>query len=426
MNKYNRYHSTIKTSYALGIQQQVLPHSFTSSIPRSTSQNWKELNPEKFVGNEFASQVENDLEKVKLILDERVKKMTTAFYAFCRLYLTILEFIGKKNFEKIILQNRESVIDLVSNLPIEFNRNLVCKFLQISPHQFNIWKSNRSFKCPLSLIGYCKKRFPNQISQKEINILKSLMSRKRFKSWSIASVWGYAIKKSHISMSRTSWYRYCLRLGVSEKRKTGKKPRKRGSVKASRPNEIWHADVTEFVTSDNVKFYIHTVLDNFSRKIIAYTVSRDKTAKTRLISLKEAIIVQFGKILSPTDLDLIVDGGSENNNFRIRNFISHCQVNIHKKVALKDVVFSNSIIEGHFQILKKFLRSKGEIHSRDFHKVIEFFVCDYNSIRPHYQHWIYTPDEIHLNPELINIKPQLERINKERLQNNRTSCCKVA
>lgn len=93
------------------------------------------------------------------------------------------------------------------------------------------------------------------------------MSRKRFSSWSLASVWGYAIKKSHISMSRTSWYRYCLRLGVSEKRKSSRKPRKRGSVKATRTNEIWHADVTEFVTSDNVKFYIHTVLDNFSRKI---------------------------------------------------------------------------------------------------------------------------------------------------------------
>lgn len=142
--------------------------------------------------------------------------MTTAFYAFCRLYLTILEFISKKNFEKIILQNRESVIDLVSNFPVEFHQNLVCKFLQITPHQLNIWKSNRSFKCSFSLIDYCKKRFPNQISQMEINILKSLMSRKRLSSWSIASVWGYAIKKSHISMSRTSWYRYCLRLGVSK------------------------------------------------------------------------------------------------------------------------------------------------------------------------------------------------------------------
>lgn len=204
MKRYNRYHSTIKTSYALGIQEQVLPEYFTKSILRSTTQNWKELQPEKFVGNEFASQIENDLEKIKLILDERVKKMTTAFYAFCRLYLTILEFIGMKNFEKIILQNRESVIDFVSNLPVEFDRNLVCKFLQITPHQFNIWKHNHLYKCALSIIGYCNKRFPHQISQKEVNILKNIMSRKHFQSWSIASVWGYDVKKNHISMSRTS------------------------------------------------------------------------------------------------------------------------------------------------------------------------------------------------------------------------------
>lgn len=426
MKKYKRYHSTIKTSYALGIEQQVLPNSFTSSIPRSTTQNWKELQPEKFVGNEFASKVENDLQKVKVILDERLKKISTAFYAFCRLYLSIIEFIGKKNFEKIILQNREAVIDLVSNLPLEFDRNLVCKFLLITPHQFNIWKHNRLYKCALSIIGYCSKRFPHQISQREVNVLKSLMSRSRFKSWSIASVWGYAIKKNHISMSKTSWYRYCIRLGVTQKRKTRRKQCKKGSVKASRPNEIWHADVTEFTTSDNIKFYVHSVLDNFSRKIVAYTISRDKTAKTRLISLKEAIILQFSHILSPTDLDLIVDGGSENNNFRIRNFIRHCQVTIHKKIALKDVHFSNSMIEGHFKTLKKFLRSHGDIHSCDFHKLIELFIRDYNSIRPHYQHQIHTPEEIHKSPELANIKPYLERINKERLQSNRSSCCKVA
>ena len=87
-------------------------------------------------------------------------------------------------------------------------------------------------------------------------------------------------------MSKASWYRYCLGLGISEKRKPENKPRKKESVKATRPNQIWHIDVTEFVTADHVKFYVHTVLDNFSRKILAYTISRYKTARTILISLK--------------------------------------------------------------------------------------------------------------------------------------------
>lgn len=427
MNNYKSYHSAVKTSYALGIQNQVLPHSFLRSIPRSTTQNWKEISPDKFVGGEFASQIETDLEKVKTILDERVKKLSTAFYSFCRLYISIIEFIGKKNFEKIILQNKESVIDLVNNLPVEFNRDLVCKFLQITPHQFKIWNNNRLYRCLFTAIGYCRKRFPNQISQREINVLKSLMSRKRFQTWSTASIWGYAIKKCHISMSRASWYRYCLGLGISEKRKPENKSRKKGSVKATRPNQIWHIDVTEFVTSDNVKFYVHTVLDNFSRKILAYTISRDKTARTRLISLKEAIFSQFKTQLSNQDLDIMADGGPENDNFRVRNLIRNSKEldHIQLKIAKRDVTYSNSVIEGNFKILKQHLRKRGEIFSHTFHKEIDFFVRDYNTIRPHYEHSTYTPDEVHENPECLNVKLILDRINKERQESNRKSCCKV-
>lgn len=207
--------------------------------------------------------MEADIDKVKTLLDERLKKMSAAFYAFARLYLTILEFIDKDNFKKIILQNRETVIDLVDNLPVDFDKDIICKFLQISPHQFKIWKSNRLFACSKSIIGYCTKRFPNQISQIEINTLKSLMSRKRFKAWSILSIWGFGFKKEYISMSRSSFYRYCLKLDISPKRKKFKKERKRKSVVASKPNEIWHMDITEFKTIDNKIFYIHSVLDNF-------------------------------------------------------------------------------------------------------------------------------------------------------------------
>lgn len=427
MNLYKSYHTTVKTSYALGIQNQVLPDSFLKSIPRSTTQNWKEINPDKFVGGEFASQIETDLDKVKTLLDERVKKLSTAFYSFCRLYISIIEFIGKKKFEKIILQNKESVIDFVNNLPVEFDRDLVCKFLQITPHQFKIWNNNRLYRCVFTAIGYCRKRFPNQISQKEINVLKSLMSRKRFHTWSTASVWGYAVKKCHVSMSRASWYRYCLGLGISEKRKPENKPRKKGSVKAIRPNQIWYIDVTEFVTVDHVKFYVHTVLDNFSRKILAYTISRDKTARTRLISLKQAIFSQFKTQLSNQDLDIIADGGPENDNFRVRNLIKNSKslVNIQLKIAKRDVSYSNSIIEGNFKILKQFLRKRGEIFSHTFHKEIDFFVRDYNTIRPHYEHSTYTPDEVHENPECLNVKLILDQINKGRQESNRKSCCKV-
>ncbi len=132
-------------------------------------------------------------------------------------------------------------------------------------------------------------------------------------------------------MSRNSFYRYSLKLGFSKKHKTKKLKRKRGSVNATTSNQIWHIDVTEFRTADHIKFYIHTVLDIFSRKVVGYTVSIDKTAKTRLISLKQSILDEFGPHLNDDEkkeLDLIADGGGENINFRISNFIRHCHVTI--------------------------------------------------------------------------------------------------
>ena len=231
-------------------------------------------------------------------------------------------------------------------------------------------------------------------------------------------------------MSRSSFYRYCLKLGISTKRKKYKKKRKKESVKASQPNEIWHMDITEFKTTDNKTFYIHSVLDNFSRKIVGYTIEKTKRAKCRLKSLRQAIQDEFEVDLSTDkedrpNLDLIVDGGTENNNVHVRNFIRNSHINIHKKIALKEVRFSNSMIEGNFKMLKKFLRSRGEIHSTQLLKEVDYFIKTYNEKKPTYQHQIHTPNEVHLNPELANIKPVLQKVNEERLAANRASCCKI-
>ena len=125
------------------------------------------------------------------------------------------------------------------------------------------------------------------------------------------------------------------------------------------------------------------------------------------------------------NLDLIVDGGTENNNVHVRNFIRNSHINIHKKIALKEVRFSNSMIEGNFKMLKKFLRSRGEIHSTQIHKEVDYFIKTHNEKKPTYKHQIHTPNEVHLNPELANIKPVLQKVNKERLTANRASCCKI-
>jgi len=67
---------------------------------------------------------------------------------------------------------------------------------------------------------------------------------------------------------------------------------------------------------------------------------------------------------------------------------------------LKDVTFSNSVIEGTYRIMKSSYFRKKQILSSNIEQELEFFIDDYNNNRPHYIHKIYTPDEIFQNPEL--------------------------
>lgn len=124
-------------------------------------------------------------------------------------------------------------------------------------------------------------------------------------------------------------------------------------------------------------------------------------------------------------LELIVDGGSENNNKTITEFIKNCHVNINKKIALKDVTFSNSIVEGPYKIMKTYYFRTKEILSTTIYEELKFFVEDYNKNRPCCKHKIYTPNEVHQNPELANVKLILQKSNQQRLEENRNYCCKA-
>ena len=56
----------------------------------------------RYIGSKFAPDVERYLDQVKLMLDKCIRNMCLAFFAFTRLYLTILNFVGEGNFHKLI------------------------------------------------------------------------------------------------------------------------------------------------------------------------------------------------------------------------------------------------------------------------------------------------------------------------------------
>ncbi len=381
MQKYKKYHSDVKVYYALGIQDQLLPYTFTKQIPNTTLHYWKNEDPDKYAGSEFASGIQHALDDTQLFLDERLALGRKVFSVLGRLYITLITLIGKDNFKKLVKANRQLLVNVIESFENSFpvHKNTLLRLLLISKKQYSCWLSDRKFACNKSLINQCFKRRPNQISPSEIAILKKYMNNPKYKIWCIRSVWGKAVRDGVISMAESTWHKYARKLGFSNERKPTMQKRKEGAYDASRPNETWHMDISQFKTFDNVIFYIYTVVDNFSRKILSYDISTKKSAKIRTETVKQAIENEFGVNLENQKLDLIVDGGSENNNKTIHKFIQDCQVQIDKKIALKDVTFSNSIVEGPYKIMKSYYFRTKQILSTTIHQELAFFIDNYNN-----------------------------------------------
>ena len=97
-----------------------------------------------------------------------------------------------------------------------------------------------------------------------------------------------ALRDNAVFMGIGTWYKYANRLGI--KRKFFRINRKNViGIRASRPLQILHMDVTIFKPLDNTKVYIYFIVDNFSRTILSWKASVEYSSSIAMTVLKEVI-----------------------------------------------------------------------------------------------------------------------------------------
>ena len=62
----------------------------------------------------------------------------------------------------------------------------------------------------------------------------------------------------------------------------------RVGTRASKPDELWHVDMTVIRLLDSTKVYLHAVIDSFSRRILAWRVTKNFSVATTVAILQEA------------------------------------------------------------------------------------------------------------------------------------------
>ena len=161
------------------------------------------------------------------------------------------------------------------------------------------------------------------------------------------------------------------------------------SAERPRPNEYWHIDVTIIRLLDGTRLYLHAVIDNFSRRILAWKLAARLEPQTTCAVLSTA---GAGLDLTTNPATVVADSGVENVNGEVDAFMG--LGHLRRVLAQVEVTFSNSMIEAWWRSLKHnwLFLNKLDTHAA-VERLVAFYVEQHNAVMPHAAFQGQTPDE---------------------------------
>ena len=171
---------------------------------------------------------------------------------------------------------------------------------------------------------------------------------------------------------------------------------------------------------DGSRTYLHAVIDNFLRRILAWKVSA-----SFLPSVTAELLHRTASNLADVGPTVLVDGGVENFNHAVDELVDSGLLK--RLLARTEITFSNSLIESWWRVLKHQLLYLNTLDTVSaIENVVAFYVNEHNRHLPHSAFGGQTPDEMcfgtggHI-PKQLEAARQAAR--KSRLEANRKTCC---
>ncbi len=414
MRSYNSYHTTLKQL----AKKDRLPNTYKQELDRTTLWRWKQEPQNKYIGKEL-SNIEVLEEFINISEAQKLMK------SYLKVTYTLIYMLNiGKQIHYTLKQNRSIFIKTILKYKKNIDINLILRLCKIPLSVFYSWKNRVLMKCDTSALMICKKTYPNQLTSFEVSTMKNLLLDERFKFWPVCSIAYYALREKLLSVSLATWYLYRKKLGIARPIIPKKKKFSIG-IRASLPNQIWHADITIVKTKDNIKHYVYLLMDNFSKYILNFKVEAFVSGKVRGETIREAY---NNYILNSQEVSLIVDGEPENNNAEINELTNNNTIRLNKLIALKDIPFSNSLIEAQNKLLKYRYLFRQEFNTiEELRKLLECNVNDYNNIRPHISLNGLTPKEAYsgIVGREFEWKKQVLVARQNRLVVNRREICQL-
>ena len=297
------------------------------------------------------------------------------------------------------------------------------RLLGVSPSRYYSWRRSEE-GCDLDDRSSCPRISPHQLTPDEVQTIREMVTSPEHRHVPTGTLAVLAGRLGRVFASASTWYRLVRQHGWRRPRVRVHPQKPKIGIRASRPNELWHVDATVIRLLDSSRAYVHAVIDNYSRRILAWTVSRRLEPGNTVAVLLEAASNAKPSAIPPT---LISDSGVENVNCKVSEIIDS---GILKRVlAMTEISFSNSLIEAWWRALKHqwlYLNSLDTVSS--LKRCVQFYIDEHNTRLPHSAFSGQTPDEMYFGTG-DHVPNELESARKAaraaRLSAHRSLSCPV-
>ena len=355
-------------------------------VPRSTARGWLAPTTTPVVTLNALNQDTVRLQREVVALRQRVDRLV----ALLRLMALLLKLTGVSLCRVQLPEGlpKARLLQTIERARSHFTLRAVLHMIGLSHARFHAWKGELA--CGLTDRTCCPRRSPQQLTFEEVNTIRDMVTSEQYRHVPTGRLACLAQRLGKVFASPSTWRRllHIHRWRRPRHRVHPAKPKV--GIRASRANEIWHIDTTLIRLLDGSRLYLRAVIDNFSRRILAWNVIGTFDAVFTAKLLLDAV----RNMTSPGLPTVMTDGGSENFNSAVDELV---RSGVLKRVlAQTDIQFSNSMIESWRRVLKHQWLYLNTLDSMaTVRKLVAFYVEQHNTHLPHAAFQGQTPDEMY-------------------------------
>ena len=388
-------------------------------IPPSTARSWIQRGLGEVVSLHPDNACEDVLRDRIAILEGRVRILSTLL----RLKTLLLHISGCQLEWHRLPDSRAKVTLLHAAdrarrvLPL----SSVLRVLHLSPSRYHAWFRAEQ-GCDLEDQPSCPRSMPHRLTAEEVGTMKEMVTSTDYRHMSIRALGLHAQRIGKVFAHPATWAKLIRQRNWLRPRRRVYPAKPKIGVRADRPNVAWHVDCTILKLLDGSKAYVHAVIDNFSRCILAWTVD-DRINPGSTCRILVAAARHLGATVAETDV--FMDGGGENVNSEVDGLFDVKP--LRRILAQVDVSYSNSLIEAWWRSLRHqwlYLNSLDTLAT--VRRLVGWYVREHNEVLPHAAFDGQTPDEIYFGrgegvPD--RLARRCHEARQKRLERNRQATC---